>query len=154
MKIRSLLLFLLIAGGAVSQLDGRDVTMRVDNAATAVNAANKANDLAKKGDLEGAIHYYDAAVKFDPQMYLAIYERGAIYARQHKWERAMADYNAALVVSPSFVLAAIDRAEANGHLGRYDKALAELDQLISLRLRIHANALAHVTRAWIYADLP
>jgi tetratricopeptide (TPR) repeat protein len=151
MKIFSFLVILLVTAGASRQLQGRDVPLRVDNPATAVNAANHATDLANKGDLDGAIHYYAAAIKFDPHMYLAIYERGSVYARQHKWERAIADYNAALIVCPSFVLAAIDRAKTNGYLGRYDKALAELAQLINLRLRLHADALAHTTRAWIYA---
>lgn len=145
---------LVIFLAAAHPAQGRDTVLWVGNAATAVNAANKANELVKKGDLEGAIHYYDAAIQFDPQMYVAIYERGTIYARQHKWERAITDFNAALTVKPGFVLAAIDRAEANGHLGRYEAALAELTQLINLRLRIHANALAHSDRAWIYATCP
>ncbi len=87
-------------------------------------------------------------------MYVAIYSRGTIYMQQHKWDLAMADLNRALVVSPSFLLAAIKRAELNQHIGHYDLALAELTHIINLRPRIHANALAHSSRAWIYATCP
>lgn len=46
-------------------------------------------------------------------MYVAIYQRGALYMQQRKWDLAMADFNTALKVSPSFFLAAIKRAEVN-----------------------------------------
>ena len=133
---------------------GRDTVLRVDNTAGAVAAANKGTDLANKGDLEGAIHYYSAAVKADPQMYLAIYERGTIYVRQHKWESAIADFNGALLVSPSFLLAAIKRAEANQSRGRYDLALAELNHVIGLRPMLHSAAFARNDRAWLRATCP
>ena len=151
MKKCSLLVVLLLAAGTIRPLLARDTVLRVDNAAAAVAAANKGTELANKGDLDGAIGYYSAAVKVDPQMYLAVYERGTIYMRQHKWDRAIADFNSALLVSPSFFLAAIKRAEVNGYLGRYDQALAELNHIIALRPMNHTNALAHSDRAWIFA---
>ena len=117
-------------------------------------AANKANDLAKKGDLDGAIGYYSVAIKIDPTMYVSIFERGTLYVQQHKWEQAIADFNHALIVSPSFILAAIKRAEVNQTIGRYDKALAELDHIINLKPRIHADALARNDRAWLFATCP
>jgi tetratricopeptide (TPR) repeat protein len=154
MKRCSLVVLLLVAAAFSRPLQGRDVSLSVDFAPAAVAASNKANELAKKGDLDGAIRYYDVAVKLDPTMYVAIYWRGDLYTRQHKWERAITDFSSALVACPSFILAAIGRADANGHLGRYDRALAELNQVISVRLRPHANALAHSTRAWLYATCP
>jgi tetratricopeptide (TPR) repeat protein len=146
------ILCLLIVG--LPSLQGRDVVLSVDNPAAAVMASNKANDLEKKGDLDGAIRYYSAAIRVDPTMYVAIYSRGTIYMQQHKWDLAMADFNRALTVSPSFLLGAIKRAQLNQSLGHYDLALAELTHIIDLRPRIHANALAHSSRAWIYATCP
>ena len=154
MKPCSRLVILLIVIIAARPLQGRDVMLRVDNPAAAVAASNKATDLANKGDLEGAIGYYTAAFKIDPQMYVAIYSRGTIYMRQHKWEQALADFNHALTVSPSFMLAAIKRADVYRHTGKYDKALAELDHIINLHPRIHTDALARSDRAWIYATCP
>ena len=87
-------------------------------------------------------------------MYVSIFERGTLYVQQHKWEQAIADFNHALIVSPSFILAAIKRAEVNQTIGRYDKALAELDHIINLKPRIHADALARNDRAWLFATCP
>lgn len=142
---------LLLASACPTQ--ARDVILYVDNPAAAA-ASNKANELEKKGDLNGAIGYYGAAIKADPRMYVAIYSRGCIYMAQHKWEQAISDFNGALIVSPSFLLAAIKRAEANQSLGRYDKALAELNHIIGLRPRIHTDALARSDRAWLRATCP
>ncbi len=153
-KISSLLAPLLFAASVVSPLQARDTTISVGNLAGAVAAANKANELLKKDDLDGAIRLYTAAFQIDPRMYLAIYERGTIYMRQHKWEQAISDFNRALVISPSFFLAAINRAEVNQTLGHYDKALAELNHLISLRPRYHTDALARSSRAWLCATCP
>jgi tetratricopeptide (TPR) repeat protein len=154
MKTCSLLLLLLLAVGSAHELQGRDPVVQVGNLTGAVAASNQAYDQLKKGDLDGAIRSYTAAFKIDPRMYVAIYERGTIYMRQHKWEQAIADFNNALVISPSFFLAAIKRAEVNQRLGRYDKALAELDHLINLRPQYHTDALARSDRAWIYATCP
>ena len=154
MKSCSRLVILLVVIIAARPLLGRDVMLSVDNPAAAVAAANKANDLDKKGDFNGAIGYYSAAFKIDPQMYVAIYSRGDIYMRQHKWDLALADFNRALTVCPSFLLAAITRAEVYRHTGKYDKALAQLDQIINLHPRIHTDALARSDRAWIYATCP
>ena len=151
MKTCSLLLLLLLVIGSARELQGRDAVIQVGNLPGAVAASNQAYDQLKKGDLDGAIRSYSTAFKIDPRMYVAIYERGTIYMRQHKWELAIADFNTALTVSPSFFLAAIKRAEVNQHLGRYDKALAELNHIINLRPRYHTDALARSDRAWLYA---
>jgi tetratricopeptide (TPR) repeat protein len=144
----------LVALAFVNHLVARDVVLNVDNHPTAVAAANQANDLAKKGDIDGAIRLYSAAVKADPSMYVAIYERGSLYMRQHKYEQAIADFDAALRVSPSFILAAIDRGVAEQHLGKYAQALHEFDCIIGLQPRYHAKALALSDRAWLLATCP
>lgn len=154
MRNCSLWVFLFCLTVVAPSLEARDVILNVDNPAAAVMASNKANDLEKKGDLEGAVHYYSAAIKVDPTMYVAIYSRGTIYMQQHKWELAKADFNRALVVSPSFMLAAIKRAEVNQRTGHYDLALAELTHIINLHPRIHTDALARSSRAWLYATCP
>jgi tetratricopeptide (TPR) repeat protein len=138
----------------VNHLVARDVVLNVDNHPTAVAAANQANELAKKGDVAGAIRLYTAAFKADPSMYVAIYERGALYMRQHQYEQAIADFDAALRVSPSFILAAIDRGVAEQHLGKYAQALHEFDYIIAIRPRYHAQALALSDRAWLLATCP
>lgn len=156
MKSRSLWTLLLCLGGilSVGNLFGRDVVMNVDNHPTAVAANNKATQLAHKGDLDGAIYYYTAAFKADPSMFVAIYERGTMYMRQRKYEKAIADFDTALKVSRSFILAAIERAVALQHLGRYAEALREFTYIINLPPRAHAMALTRSDRAWLLATCP
>jgi tetratricopeptide (TPR) repeat protein len=153
MTARILTCFLLLISGT-PVFSARDVILNVDNPPTAVAAANKANELQKKGDLNGAIGFYSAAIKIDPSMYVAIYSRGELYMRQHRYEQAIADFSLALTVSHGFLLAAIKRAEANAHLGHYDVARAELDHVISLHPMIHSTALARSARAWLCATCP
>src|SRR5690349_12379525 len=140
-------LFLLLFLLSVAALTARDVILNVDSAPTAVAAANKANQLEKKGDLDGTIAFYSAAIKIDPSMYVAIYSRGELYMRQHRYEQVIADFNSALTISHGFMLAAIRRAEANARLGHYDLDRAELDHVIGLHPMIHSEALARSNRA-------
>ncbi|MGI8891066.1 MAG: tetratricopeptide repeat protein [Chthoniobacterales bacterium] len=148
------LLFAMALLAAVPKLSASDVILNVDNPATAVAAANKANDLEKKGDLKGAIGYYSAAIKIDPGMYVAVYSRGVAYMQLHQWDQAISDFGSALRISPSFMLAGIKRAEVNQITGHYDKALAELNHIIQLHPRIHTDAMARSGRSWIYATCP
>ena len=48
----------------------------VDTKTSALNAANEANELYKKGDLEGAHRSYSVAIQADPKLFLAVYFRG------------------------------------------------------------------------------
>ena len=149
-----LFLLLFLAFGSAPRLEAADRVIQVGNLPGAVAACNQAFKQVKNGDLDGAIRSYTTAFKVDPRMYVAIYQRGALYMQQHKWDLAMADFNTALKVSPSFFLASIKRAEVNQALGRYDKALAELTHIINLRPRYHTDALARSDRAWLYATCP
>jgi tetratricopeptide (TPR) repeat protein len=151
MKKCFLLTLLIVATGTLRQLQARDVVLTVANAPAAVASTNKGSELARKGDYNGAIRYYDAAVKFDPRMYLAIYSRGLAYMAERKYERAMADFNSALIVSHDFFIAAIKRAECNERLARYDESLKELSHIIGIRPMGPILALSYADRAWIYA---
>jgi tetratricopeptide (TPR) repeat protein len=135
-------------------LTGRDQTIEVDTKRSALNAANAAADLYKKGDYEGARRLYDVAIQADPRLYLALYFRGEISMQQHKWELAVQDFNAALSKSPGFFLAAIRRGEANGRLGRYELSLAEYNKVLSLHPMIGSRGRAKTARAWLRATCP
>jgi len=122
--------------------------------ASAISAHNKGTDLLEKGDLVGARHMYDAAIKADPKLYLAIFSRGEISMQEHKWEMAIQDFNAALTVSPGFFIAAVRRGQANEALGHYDLSLADYNRVISLKPMIGSRALAKSARAWVLATCP
>lgn len=140
--------------GAATHLPARDQTIAVDTKQSALNAANKAADLYKQGDFEGARRLYDVAIQADPRLYLALYFRGEISMHQRKWELAVQDFNAALSKSPGFFLAAIRRGEANARLGRYELSLADYDKVLSLHPMIGSRGRAKTARAWLRATCP
>lgn len=149
--------FLLVLVGlsiTASGLFARDKLIEVDTPRSALYAANQANELYKKGDLEGARRMYDAAVHADPKLYLAIYFRGEISMQQHRWELATQDFNSVLKISPGFFLAAIRRGEANARLGRYELSLADYDKVLSLHPMIGSRGRAKTARAWLRATCP
>ena len=140
--------------GVATDLRARDVLVPVDTPPSALSAANQANELVKKGDLEGARRLYDIAIHADPRLYLALYFRGEISMSQRKWELASQDFNAALKISPGFFLAAIRRGEANERLGRYELSLADYDKVLSLNPMIGSRGRAKTARAWLRATCP
>ena len=148
---------LIVVGFLIStatHLPARDLGIEVDTKRSALDAANQAADLYKKGDFEGARHLYDVAIRDDPRLYLALYFRGEISMRQHRWELAVQDFNAALSKSPGFFLAAIRRGEANARLGRYELSLADYDKVLSLHPMIGSRGRAKTARAWLRATCP
>lgn len=154
MKKCFLLLFVGLLINTAPHSSARDVLIPVDTPPSALSAANQANELVKKGDLEGARRLYDIAIHADPKLYLALYFRGEISMSQRKWELASQDFNAALKISPGFFMGAIRRGEANARLGRYDLSLADYDKVLTLHPMIGARGRAQTARAWLRATCP
>jgi tetratricopeptide (TPR) repeat protein len=154
MKKWFLLFVVVLLINTATHLPARDQSIEVDAKRSAVNAANAAADLYKKGDYEGARRLYDVAIQADPRLYLALYFRGEISMKQHRWELAVQDFNAALSKSPGFFLAAIRRGEANARLGRYELSLADYNKVLSLHPMIGSRGRAKTARAWLRATCP
>jgi tetratricopeptide (TPR) repeat protein len=154
MKKWFLLLLVGLFINTARHLSARDVLVPVDTAPSALSAANQANELVKKGDLEGARRLYDIAIHADPKLYLAMYFRGEISMQQHKWEPAIQDFNAVLKISPGFFLAAIKRGDANKQLGRYELSLADYDKVLTLHPMVGSRGRAKTSRAWLRATCP
>lgn len=138
----------------LSLLARHDVLLPVDSSGGAVEAANRANDLVRKGDLVGARRMYDAAIRTDPKFYLAIFSRGEISMREHKYDAAIQDFDTALNLDHGFFLAAIKRGQAHSQLGHYAKALADYDRILSLQPMEGARGLTKGLRAWLRATCP
>lgn len=153
-KLFPLFVVSFLIGMATDLRAARDVLIQVETPPSALHASNAANELVKKGDLEGARQLYNGAIKTDPRFYLAIYSRGEISMREHKWELAIQDFNSALKISPGFFLAAIRRGEANEYLGRYELGLSDFDRVLSLHPMIGSRGRAKTARAWLRATCP
>ncbi|MDH6098192.1 tetratricopeptide repeat protein, partial [Anabaenopsis sp. FSS-46] len=45
---------------------------------------------------------YTEAIKLNPNLALAYYNRGIVYRKQQKWDLAVADYNKAITLDPNY----------------------------------------------------
>jgi tetratricopeptide (TPR) repeat protein len=121
---------------------------------TAMKLCQDAETQLKNGDVEGAHRNVEAALRSDPTLYPALYNRAKVFIRQHKYELAIQDCTAAVKQDTAFVEAALLRASANAKLGRYAASLKEVEHVISIRPRIDGLARAMAERAWLRATCP
>jgi tetratricopeptide (TPR) repeat protein len=114
-------------------------------------------DLLNKGDYENARRYFDAAIRTDPYMWTAYYNRATTFCMQKRWSAALQDLNSSLRLKPSFFEASFNRAGVNKELGNYKACLNDLDQLSALTAKVHntiEQARALNSRAWLRATCP
>jgi|SRR6185503_16116351 len=94
-----------------------------------VTLMNEGTELVARGDTEGAIQKYRAAMKLNPEDEEVYFNMAFAYARQGNTNQAIHYYNEALRIFP-------DYAEAHNNLGN-----------LLVGLRQHTNALEHFTAA-------
>ena len=114
-------------------------------------------DLLNKHDYENARRYFDAAIRTDPSMWTAYYNRATTFCQQKKWAAALQDVNSTIRLKPSFFDATYKRSLVHRKLGNYKGSLADLDMLITLSSKVHNTLEAEQAlndRAWILATCP
>jgi tetratricopeptide (TPR) repeat protein len=114
-------------------------------------------DLLSKHDYENARRYFDAAIRTDPNMWSAYYNRATTLIKQKRWAAALQDLNSTIRLKPSFFTATLQRAEVNSQLGNYRATLADLDRLAVLLLKVRDSfeqATVLNNRAWLRATCP
>ena len=114
-------------------------------------------DLLNKRDYQNARRYFDAAIRTDPNMWSAYFNRATAYGMQKNWAAALQDLNSTIRLKPSFLTATIARAALNNQLGNYRASLTDLDRLAVLLLKVR-NTLKQEqvlnNRAWLRATCP
>jgi tetratricopeptide (TPR) repeat protein len=146
---------IVLSGLATTAFAVEDIHVRVRGSdARAIKFQNNGIEQEKKGDLVSARKNLDEAIRLDPKLWPAYYNRACIDMKQHKWELAVQDAGTALRGRPTFVSSALVRAWANQKLKRYDASLAELDHLISILRSGKPYIAALNSAAWIRATCP
>src|SRR5262249_55579918 len=113
--------------------------------------------LLNKRDYQNARRYFDAAIRTDPNLWSAYYNRAITYGGQKKWAAALQDLNSTIRLKPSFFTATFARAAVNSELGNYKACLTDLDRLTVLSVKVHNSleqALVLNNRAWLRATCP
>jgi tetratricopeptide (TPR) repeat protein len=114
-------------------------------------------ELLNKHDYQSARRYFDAAIRTDPYMWTAYYNRALTSGMQNKWAAALQDLNSTIRLRPSFLNASLLRAGVNIKLGNYKASLIDLDTIVKLASKVHdtlETAEALNSRAWLRATCP
>ncbi len=80
-----------------------------------------------------AIENYDAAIRLNPDLVEAYYNRGNAEDELGKYDAAIADYDAAIRLNPDYAKAYNNRGNVKYSLGKYDAAIADYDEVIRLK---------------------
>ena len=143
------------AAGAMFAADVRE--LGVPSGWSASDYDRHGYDLLNKHDYEKAWRYFDAAIRTDPHMWSAYYNRATTFIQQKKWAAALEDLNSTIRLKPSFFLATFDRSWVNCRLGNYKAGLIDLDNLAAFTVKV-GNTIEQAEvlndRAWLRATCP
>jgi CHAT domain-containing protein/tetratricopeptide (TPR) repeat protein len=89
--------------------------------------------LAKTGDLLGAIAAYDQALELQPNSSEYWFNRGLTLFHLEQLTEAIAAYEQALELKPDFYKAWYNRGGTLGELGQFDAAIASFEQAIEIK---------------------
>jgi tetratricopeptide (TPR) repeat protein len=144
-----------VTAGVLIAADVRD--LGVPTGWSASQYEKQGYDLLNKHDYQNALRYFDAAIRTDPNMWSAYFNRATAYGMQKKWVAVLQDLNSAIRLKPSFLTATLARAALNNQLGNYRASLTDLDRLAVLLLKVR-NTLKQEqvlnNRAWLRATCP
>jgi tetratricopeptide (TPR) repeat protein len=89
--------------------------------------------LAKTGDLSGAIACYDQALQINPSMYDIWFNRGLTLFHLGQLQEAIASYDRALFIKQDSPKAWYNRGGILGELGQFSEAIASLDVALQIQ---------------------
>jgi tetratricopeptide (TPR) repeat protein len=93
---------------------------------------NRGDARRDKGDLDGAIADYDAAIRLNPEYAYAYNNRGNAWYDKGDLDRAIADYDAAIRIDPKYAAVYRNRGNAWRRKGDSVRAIADYDEAIRL----------------------
>lgn len=93
---------------------------------------NRANKRAVKGDLDGAIADFDAAIELNPAKATTFYNRGYLNNLAGNHEQALRDCTEAIALLPDYDEAFYQRGVAHQDLGDLDAAIVDFSEVLRL----------------------
>jgi len=148
-------IFLSVTAVSIRALDLSDFVGGRGRNWDAIKLLDQGDEELRSGNSQAARRDFDAAIRSDPTLWVAIYWRARLSARERKWDQVLRDCSEVLRQESTFVEAAVLRAVANSALGKYSVSLRELDNVVALRpVRVETFAWALERRAWLHATCP
>lgn len=105
---------------------------------------------AARRNYKQALHYYDLAVKQEPENSEAYRLRGAVYMRERQFDQAFNDFNKALELEPRNAEAYTDRARAYTMTGDHARAIGDFSRAIEFDPKL---ARAYTLRGGEYGQI-
>jgi tetratricopeptide (TPR) repeat protein len=98
----------------------------------AIERNNAGLALTEKGAFQAAIREFDQALRLDPALAAAYYNRGQTYFRLGKLDEALADFEANLRLAPRYAYGVAARGEVWAQRGDFERALLEYGAALRL----------------------
>ncbi len=122
-KLAALILAAVLAVGLVTDASA------ASRPRTATQFYERGNDRFSR-NLDAAIADYTSAVKLDPTLANAWYNRGNAYAAQGRHAEAIADYSKVVALNPGYIDAYFNRGNSYSAEGDLDHAIADYTEVI------------------------
>ncbi|MFC1864332.1 fused MFS/spermidine synthase [Chloroflexota bacterium] len=106
--------------------------------------------LESEGELKEAVAEYDEAIRLNPYLAEAYYNRGNTYQKMGQFQRALNDYDEAIRLDPQDNTAYNNRGNTYTGLGQFQRAIQDFDQAIDLNSQ---NTEVYNNRGIAYANL-
>jgi tetratricopeptide (TPR) repeat protein len=97
------------------------------NRALAIERSNAGLANFERGAFDEAIAEFSQALKLDPKLAAALYNRGHTFVKMGRFDEAMSDLDAALLVEPALIQAYVARGDIWHKRGDSDRAMHEYD---------------------------
>jgi tetratricopeptide (TPR) repeat protein len=124
---------------------------------TAADYDRQGNELLNKGDYQKAIKYLTAAIRLQPDLWTAYYNRAMTYSSLNNAAAALNDLNSAIRLKPAFFEASYMRSELYVLMRNYNAALKDFDVLVQFTTKVqnpYELSMVLNSRAWLRATCP
>ena len=147
MLLATLLVFAGCVQSAVVVIEDEVTELTHDRSAEVKAYRDRRLVSAFKGDLDGAITDFTAAIEISLGRAASYLYRGNAYAIMGDHHRAIADYDRAIGIDPGLAEAYLGRGDAHAAVQAYDQAMADYNQALKIN---GALGPVYVNRARLY----
>ena len=138
---------------ATSQADKDRIRRQMNDADRDFLANQKFEDgdkLAYAKDFDGAIKFFDEAIRLNPNNADLYNARGAAYIQLQQYEQAIQDFSKEIQLTPNNANAYFGRAVAYADLEQYERAVQDYSKAIKLNPH---HSIAYLNRGITYAKM-
>jgi tetratricopeptide (TPR) repeat protein len=108
------------------------IELELLNINLAVTRLSLASIHAAEGKLDAAISEYTKVLEFDPDMYLAYFNRGKLFMRKGDMHKAREDFNRAIMLEPGVAITYIYRGDICMREGDYTSARKDYSKALEI----------------------